>query len=408
MADDRTLTEILASLGYTHRPSQFQGQRDVIDASGRLVITGTAQGVTTWLRERGMIASVADTPAARLPSGGYDYQGVKLELRRAGRLVDDGFIATADSVIRNLAGSATPNDISNALTRAQLAKLRKYSKAAAFEGKAMFGGKVVQPRGPWKSKTIDGTKVRFRRVSGSWPLITQEPIPGGINVEYKRGGKGPWVAVRSTSTRGEARRILEGKKATPKKKAKTVSKKATKKKASKRKPSKKINILGLSPNHDGDWRTTIQRTRLYASQHIDAGNLKKTGGLMHDWSNHERLIAAIEAIKPKRKPKKRKPLEGGEARLLKAPGDLIAMYAGKYKLTDAMEAVRRASRTGAAIKCRTVITAYDQLKRRAKAPGKSPGQSLAYYVTAELAKALAHSPYFVATGKGDHPRIKPE
>ncbi len=83
----------------------------------------------------------------------------------------------------------------------------------------------------------------------------------------------------------------------PKPKKKAAKKKTTKKKAAKRRTSKKINIRGVSPDHDGDWRSTIQRTRLYARKHIGEGNFRgKISTLEKAWSDHAKLIVMVEGI----------------------------------------------------------------------------------------------------------------
>ena len=111
----------------------------------------------------------------------------------------------------------------------------------------------------------------------------------------------------------------------------------------------------------------------------------------------------------KKKTKRRAPLEDGECRLLKTPGNLIDMYGQHFKLTQAQEDLRKASRTGNAIKCKTVIKAYEQVKTRAKKAGKSPAQGLAYFVGSELAKCLRSTDSFAVSGKAsDLPKLKIE
>ena len=117
--------------------------------------------------------------------------------------------------------------------------------------------------------------------------------------------------------------------------------------------------------------------------------------------------AKIKARAKKKPAKRRKPIEEGECRLLKTPGNLIDMYGQHFKLTNAQEELRKASKTGNAIKCKTVITAYEQIKTRAKKAGKSPAQGLAYFVGSELAKALRSTDYFAVSGKAtDLPKLK--
>ncbi len=77
-----------------------------------------------------------------------------------------------------------------------------------------------------------------------------------------------------------------------------------------------------------------------------------------------------------------------------------------YKLTGAMEDVRDCARRSKPCKIRRVITAYDQLRRVGRSPGKSPRQGLGYYVAAEMAKDFRRSDELVLVGKGDLPRIK--
>jgi len=45
---------------------------------------------------------------------------------------------------------------------------------------------------------------------------------------------------------------------------------------------------------DGDWRTTILRTRVYAKQLLDAGRLKDTPELRRAWTDHRKLIKLVE------------------------------------------------------------------------------------------------------------------
>lgn len=49
---DPTLTEALATMGYTTRPSMLQGRRDVLDGLGSVVVTGTAEDVWAWVHMR--------------------------------------------------------------------------------------------------------------------------------------------------------------------------------------------------------------------------------------------------------------------------------------------------------------------------------------------------------------------
>ena len=57
-AADLSLSDLLLQLGYTHRAGVRVGlgHRDVIDASGVVVMTGTYLEVVDWLRETGRIA----------------------------------------------------------------------------------------------------------------------------------------------------------------------------------------------------------------------------------------------------------------------------------------------------------------------------------------------------------------
>ena len=47
-----TLTETLARMGLTHRPAEHQGRREVVDASGAVVVTGSAGEVWAWVHEQ--------------------------------------------------------------------------------------------------------------------------------------------------------------------------------------------------------------------------------------------------------------------------------------------------------------------------------------------------------------------
>lgn len=49
-----TLTGALCALGYTHRPAPAPGpgRREVLDATGAVVCTGTASEVWLWLHDR--------------------------------------------------------------------------------------------------------------------------------------------------------------------------------------------------------------------------------------------------------------------------------------------------------------------------------------------------------------------
>ena len=95
-----------------------------------------------------------------------------------------------------------------------------------------------------------------------------------------------------------------------------------------------------------------------------------------------------------------------EVRLCKSPAELLGTYKAHYKLTQAQEEVRRASRDGKPIRTKRVIMAYDQLVRAAKSRRKAPRQAAAYFVAAELAKNFRRKPEIIATGKGDHPKLK--
>ena len=113
-----------------------------------------------------------------------------------------------------------------------------------------------------------------------------------------------------------------------------------------------------------------------------------------------------KAAKKTTSKKRARPKAADEIRLYKRTGKLIATFGVTYKLTQAMESVRDCARRSKPCKLKTVIQAYDQMVKRAKSPGKSPMQGLAYYVAAEMAKDLRRSDELEATGKGDLPRIK--
>jgi hypothetical protein len=118
------------------------------------------------------------------------------------------------------------------------------------------------------------------------------------------------------------------------------------------------------------------------------------------------LTPSSSSTPTKAKKKRTTPKGDDELRLYKRTGKLIATFGVSYKLTAAMEAIRDCARASKPCKLRTVITAYDQMVKRAKSPGKSPMQGLAYYIAAEMAKDLRRSDELVAVGKGDHPRIR--
>jgi len=49
--EQMTLTEVLAVIGFSHRPSEsYHHQKDIVDTMGRVVFTGTAHDVWSWLR----------------------------------------------------------------------------------------------------------------------------------------------------------------------------------------------------------------------------------------------------------------------------------------------------------------------------------------------------------------------
>ena len=52
----------------------------------------------------------------------------------------------------------------------------------------------------------------------------------------------------------------------------------------------------VTPQHAGDWRASVQRTRLHAKRHLDAGNLKDTPALRKAWADHKKLIAIVERL----------------------------------------------------------------------------------------------------------------
>jgi len=58
-----------------------------------------------------------------------NYEQIKSKLNEAGRLVDAGQVAEADTMIRSMRGEGvTANDISTNLTSAQMRQLRIHSK----------------------------------------------------------------------------------------------------------------------------------------------------------------------------------------------------------------------------------------------------------------------------------------
>ena len=63
---------------------------------------------------------------------------------------------------------------------------------------------------------------------------------------------------------------------------------------------KKVDIRGIKPDHDGDWRDSIQRTRVYAKKHMDKGNLKDSPELKKAWSDHKKLIGIVEGLDRKK------------------------------------------------------------------------------------------------------------
>jgi len=63
---------------------------------------------------------------------------------------------------------------------------------------------------------------------------------------------------------------------------------------------KKVDIKGIKPDHDGDWRDSIQRTRMYAKKHMDKGNLKDSPELKKAWNDHKKLISIVEGLGSKR------------------------------------------------------------------------------------------------------------
>ena len=59
------------------------------------------------------------------------YAIIKRDLRKAGRLVDEGKVAEADAVVRDLLGQGlTAVDVNTNLTKDQLAKLRAHTAGA--------------------------------------------------------------------------------------------------------------------------------------------------------------------------------------------------------------------------------------------------------------------------------------
>lgn len=58
-----------------------------------------------------------------------NYDEIKKNLREAGKLVDDGDVAAADTKIRSMLGKGlTGADLDANMTRAQMKKLREHTK----------------------------------------------------------------------------------------------------------------------------------------------------------------------------------------------------------------------------------------------------------------------------------------